>query len=195
MFPLFRNHLDLAHSYWSELIAENDVLIDATCGNGHDTLFLARLHPRLLYAIDLQERALLAAKEMLRLHLSDQNLCRVKFILGSHVEFPKEIPLESVKLIVYNLGYLPGGDKSITTLTESSLRSLQNALALLLPGGVVSLTCYPGHDEGRREEEHLLEFAKGLDAKVWSCCHHRWINRRDAPSLLLIQKIIPHKVS
>jgi tRNA G37 N-methylase Trm5 len=184
-----KSWLDIAHDYWKTLVREDEILIDATCGNGHDTLFLAKLKPRLLYSLDIQPQALSAAQQLLSQHLTAQEALHVTFIEGSHAQFPTEIAARSVKLIVYNLGYLPGGNKSITTLAETTLHSLKGALELIIPGGAISVTCYPGHPEGKREEEMILNFAKGLDPKKWSCCHHRWINRNNAPSVLFIHSL------
>jgi hypothetical protein len=176
------NHLECAHILWKQVVQPGDTLVDATCGNGHDTFFLSKLQPARLYAIDIQSTALEATRK--RLELSEVHL-----IQGCHSHFPKEIAPETVKLIVYNLGYLPGGNKSITTCSNTSLESIQKALSLILPGGLISITCYPGHEEGAKEEELLLKFAAELDKELWCVTHQRWINRRKAPSLLLLQKI------
>lgn len=181
--------LDLAHHYWTTLGLERQVVIDATCGNGHDTLFLAKLKPHALYSIDIQAKALSNAKQLLSEHLTAEECLPIKFVEGNHIQFPKEILAKSVKLIVYNLGYLPGGDKSITTLTDSTLHSLKAALELVTPEGAISVTCYPGHSEGKREEEMILRFAKELDPKKWCCCYHHWVNRTNAPSLLMINHL------
>lgn len=165
------------------LLKPEDLAIDATAGNGHDTLFLAKLCS--VIAIDIQEEALKNTEALLK---SVSVLHSVRLIFGSHETFPLDIKDESVKLIVYNLGYLPKGNKSITTLSETTLKSLQGALSLLQPGGLITIISYSGHDEGRREEFHILEFVKGLPSKKWLCCHYRALNRKDAPCLTLIQK-------
>lgn len=183
-FTLFQSHLDLAHRYWSALLSPEDIAIDATCGNGHDAVFLASLGVK-LYALDIQKEALdEARRKMEAMGVSS----RVSLIKGCHSRFPEEIAPGSVKLIVYNLGYLPGGDKSVTTEVPTTLKSVQRAAELLTPGGVISITCYPGHPEGKNEEEQLLLFAQALDPKRWSCCRHQWVNRKNSPSLLLIQR-------
>lgn len=181
-FSLFRSHLDLAHQYWKRLVASHDIIIDATCGNGHDTRFLASLKPQKIYAIDIQEKALNEARKRI------EEDAAVSYILGCHSQFPKEIQKNSVKLIVYNLGYLPGGNKSKTTLSSTTIQSLNNAMPLVCAGGMMSITCYPGHDEGQKEQGAVLSWAENLDKSLWSCCHHTWINRSAAPTLLLIQK-------
>lgn len=178
----------IANFCWAELVSPEDIVIDATCGNGHDTLILAQLNPKQLYTLDIQQQALDNARKRLQEALSSAQLGAIHFHLGCHSSFPSEILPNSVKLVVYNLGYLPGGDKSVTTQTETTLKSIQEAMRLLLPGGLVSITCYPGHAEGKREEDELLAFATGLPKELWSCSHHRTINRNQAPSLLLIRK-------
>lgn len=183
-FPLFQSHLDMAHAYWERLLKKNDIAIDATCGNGQDTLILSRLAGR-VYAIDIQPRAIQKTKLYLSEHASDVN---VTLIEGCHSTFPKELTPASAALIIYNLGYLPGGDKKLTTQRETTLLSLKQALVLIKPGGLITLTCYPGHEEGAHEQSFLLPFAANLPPTEWSCCHHQWLNRRKSPSLLVIQR-------
>jgi SAM-dependent methyltransferase len=194
MFPLFQSHLDLAHQYWKRLIRSGDIVIDATCGNGQDTLVMAKLslteNSGTLYALDIHPRAISLTRELLQSHLSPGLIERLHLCQQCHSTFPDEIKTGTVSLITYNLGYLPGGgDKSQTTLVKSTLQSLINALTLLKEGGLISMTCYPGHEEGQKEENEILAFTATLDPKQWNCCHHRWLNRKRAPSLLLIQKL------
>lgn len=191
-FPLFQSHLDLAHSYWSRVLQPGDRAIDATCGNGWDTLALAKLLLNSdggeIYAFDVQAAAVESTKQLLKQELAEDVQNRIQVIHESHANFPSWMLPHSIKLIIYNLGYLPGSSKIVTTQTETTLASLQRALTLLQTGGAISMTCYPGHPEGANEELHLLKFAETLDPREWSCCHHRWINRRQSPSLLWIQK-------
>lgn len=191
-YPLFQSHIDLAHNYWEKLILPTDTVIDATCGNGQDTLVIARLALQSgagkVFAYDIQESAIEKTRDLLSTQISSDQLNCITFIKGCHSVFPQEIALKSVKLIVYNLGYLPGGDKTVTTRVETTLNSIESALSLICPGGMLSITCYPGHPQGLLEEEALVSFAALLEAKEWSCCHHRWLNRRFSPSLLIIQR-------
>lgn len=189
-FPLFRSPLDLAHHFWEKLIQPGDIVIDATCGNGHDTLFLGKLKIGKLYSMDIQAKALEATEERLKRELSDEQLKKIALIHGCHSQFPSEIAAGTVRLIVYNLGYLPGGNKTITTHRETTLKSVKEALTLLMPGGLICITCYPGHEEGALEETLLLDFATHLDKELWSASHNRWINRHKSPSLLLLQNAI-----
>lgn len=166
-----RPHLELAHRLWSELLLPTDTAIDATCGNGKDSLMLAQLLPQgRVLALDIQERAILHSKEVLTGHP------QVEFYLQSHVDFPIG---GGVKLIVYNLGYLPGSDKTVTTLTETTLQSVEKACHLVQKGGAVSIMCYPGHPEGAREEEALIKVMKNVQ-------HYRW--KATSPSLIWFTK-------
>ncbi|MDF2549946.1 MAG: putative rRNA methylase [Chlamydiales bacterium] len=195
-FPLFRSHLDLAHRYWQQLLqmeepSEGFSVIDATAGNGHDALMLAKhvlpQRGRLLF-IDLQQAAIDATWQRLSGHFLPEDLLRVQGIQGSHRSFPKEIEAESIQLIVYNLGYLPSGDKELTTKTDSTLESIQAALSLIRSGGAISITCYPGHPEGDLETQALASYVQGLDPTEWSATSHQWLNRQKSPRLLLLQK-------
>lgn len=182
-FPLFQNHLDFAHDLWKRHLKSGDWAIDATCGNGWDTAKLAQLvgPEGGVVSIDIQQEAIEGAK----MRLQDGN---VHFFCQSHEVFPNLCRENPIRLIAYNLGYLPGGDKKLTTRVETTLKSVQNGLELLEAGGVMSITCYPGHAEGALEETALREFLSQLDAKRWSVSYHQWINRKLAPSLLFIKK-------
>lgn len=188
-FPLFQSHIDLAHAMWAKLITPGDTIIDATCGNGHDTLQLCRLAPSgHIFALDVQQSAIDATSALLDKELPPEKRAHVTLIKQCHSQFPSCIASNSVRLIVYNLGYLPGGDKQQTTLTTTTLKSLVAAQSLLMPGGVISLTCYPGHKEGEIETAAIQEALSCLSPFAWSCSHTRWINRVRAPQLFLIQR-------
>ena len=186
-------HIHLAHSYWEKLLQIGDVVIDATCGNGHDTLFISQLilndkHVGKLIAIDTQEEAIKSTQQRLQEKLASDLLQDISFYQQCHSIFPETILKNSVKLIVYNLGYLPGSDKTHTTLNTSTCTSVEHALTLICRGGAISITCYPGHKAGQIEEEALLKLIEKLPSKEWRCCYHRWINRQDAPSLIWIER-------
>lgn len=180
MVNFLNSPIKVAHHYWKELLIPSDIVIDATLGNGHDSLFLAPLCKTLI-GIDIQNEAIASAKELIKFE-------NVQYILGSHANFPEFLAPHSIKLIVYNLGYLPRGNKSIVTKTETTLESLKNAQNLIVPGGMISITCYSGHEEGAKEEEAVLQFASSLNPKEWCSYHQRWLNRIRCPSLVLLTK-------
>lgn len=173
--------LTLTHKEWKKHLKRGDRAIDATCGNGHDTLVLSKLNLSHLYVFDIQERALKATKKRLGIQSN------ISYHLGCHSTFSGVE--NAVNLIVYNLGYLPGGNKSLTTQTQTTLKSLEKGLILLAPGGLISMTLYPGHPEGKREEEALLAHVAFFSPRKFQVSHYRALNRSNAPSLLLIRKI------
>jgi SAM-dependent methyltransferase len=182
--PPWSNPITLAHHYWKWLLHPNDSVIDATCGNGKDALYLAELLPQgVVIGIDISARAIQKSKE------TTSHLSNVLLFHQSHESFPEVAYAKEIKLIVYNLGYLPGsGNKSETTETHVTLFSVKKSLSLVVEGGVVSITCYPGHPEGKKETIALLEYISALPQNEWNICRHEWPNRRLAPSLLIIQK-------
>lgn len=185
--PLLRSPLQIAHDFWRQIIAPEDTVIDATCGNGKDTCELAQLVSiGKVLAFDIQRQAIENTRKLLQTYGLEK---RVEFFHLSHEFFPSTISPSSVRLIAYNLGYLPGGDKTVTTVTEATIRSVKQALDLVMPGGLISITLYPGHAEGAIEKEHLLEFANTLSSAQWAVCHLEWINRQKSPSLLLLEKL------
>lgn len=191
-FPLFQNHLDFTKSFWKKIVQPGDTVIDATCGNGHDLLFLAELalnnSTGWVLGLDIQQESIKNTTLLLEKNFPQSDLQRVSLHCQSHEAFPV-IP-ELASLIVYNLGYLPGGNKQITTMVNSTLKSIEKALGLLNYGGVVSITCYPGHPEGALEEQEILLFCTGLEPKEWSVVHHRWVNRQSSPSVIMIQRAL-----
>lgn len=187
-----RPHLLLAHDYWKKHLRPGDCAIDATCGNGRDTLALANIilnHPQsAVWSLDIQQTALENAESFLKRALSEPLFSRILFHHLCHAEIDR-IPLpHPPRLIVYNLGYLPGGNKAITTETTTTLQSVQKALLLLGEEGALSITCYPGHPEGKREEAAIVEWASGLSSLDMTVCYHRWVNRPDSPSLFWIAR-------
>ena len=180
-------HLDLAKFYWKTLLTPQDVAIDATCGNGHDTLFLAQIPLEKVFAIDIQPAAIEATHKRLKESLIPED--RVDLRQMSHEALDGLSLPKAPRLIVYNLGYLPGGNKEITTDTKATLLSVACALKLIEPGGAISITCYPGHEEGAKEEKALLRVAQSLPSDQWHVCHHRWINRPErSPTLLWMSR-------
>ncbi len=164
----FKPHLEQAYTYWKSLLKPDDIVIDATCGNGKDTLRLAELVPDgHVYSLDIQEVALENARKLIP-------FSNVTFLHQSHEEFP---PV-SVKLIVYNLGYLPGGNKKITTMTNTTLKSISKAMEI---SEALCITFYPGHPEGLLEQEAVLK----LDFQKWIITFHQW--RENSPTLLFLK--------
>ena len=170
---------DYTHLLWEPLIPKEATIIDATCGAGHDTLFLAK-RARKLIAYDIQEDAL----DQTRLQLKSlPSSAHVELRLACHSAIN-----EPAHFIVYNLGYLPGADKNISTKIDTTHLSIQKALKWIEPGCWISLMCYSGHPAGEIETESLLKFCSELNQKEFSVHLHRLLNGCLAPQTLLIQK-------
>ena len=189
-----KSHIELAHDTWGKILQPGDHAIDATCGNGKDTLALAQIlfsrsPTSSLLGIDIQKCALERTHAYLSAHLPAAALERLFLFQQSHVSFPPLAHQLPIRLIVYNLGYLPLGDKSLTTLTESTLESLRAAQSLLLPGGTISLLFYPGHPEGLREYAILSQHIEGLTPHLWATKWHRSPSSDRAPVLLFLEKL------
>jgi methylase of polypeptide subunit release factors len=182
-FALFDSPLDLAHHFFENLLSQTDHVIDATCGQGFDALKLIKKIPDgYLYAFDIQDEAIKSTQKKLELF---KNFSLIK---QSHETFPDVIKKGSIKLIVYNLGYLPKTCKTITTKKESTIQSIKNALQLVSQGGVISIMCYPGHEEGLDEMNAVFEFVKKLNKFEYLSSSHQLMNRDRAPCWVLIQK-------
>lgn len=134
-----------------------DTVVDATLGNGHDTLFLAKAVGQRgkVIGFDIQEDALVATAQRLKSEGIGED--RYELHLKSHAEIARHVPV-AVKAVMFNLGYLPGGDKAKITQMESTLIALSDAIDLLAPGGLMTVMCYPGHPGGDREAEAVRGF-------------------------------------
>lgn len=170
---------ELAHFLIKEHVKINDIVIDATCGNGYDTLFLASLVPNgKVIAYDIQESALTNSKELTK------NFNNIEFILGSH-EF---ININNCKCVLFNLGYLPKGDKNITTNSTSTINAINNLINQFDNNRemVIYIIIYPGHSEGLKESILLENYTKDLDSKKYMVTLHKPFNQNNAPYLLTI---------
>lgn len=186
---LLQKTVDLAFYIAQAYIDEDTVAADATCGNGHDTLALLEAGVKNIYAFDIQDQALKNTEALIRSHLPSGHTgeCPVKLIKDSHENMGKYI--DSLDICIFNLGYLPGGDRSIVTRKESSAKAFMKALELLNPGGLVICVLYQGHDEGRREKAEILRLAENLDSSEFHAAFVSMINQhRDPPEVLLVTR-------
>ena len=180
------NMLGFAKRLLDISIRENGVYADFTMGKGGDILYIKKACPSAkIYAFDIQAQAVEATRR--RLEAEGCLDGHIMLVNDSHANF-REYISERLDGAIFNLGYLPGGDKSLTTLTDSTLACLNGALEILKPGGVIVVSVYPGHEEGAREGEKILEFAGNLERKNFDCLYHRLINIAEAPFIVAFQK-------
>lgn len=179
---------ELAHLLLRDALRAGDMVIDATAGNGHDTAFLADCVGPLgkVVAFDIQPEAIgSAAATVQAAGLAD----RVVFHTVSHCQMHLHVAPSSATAIVFNLGYLPGGDHRIATGSGTTLAALARALDLLHPGGLLSVVCYPGHAEGATEAAAVASWMETLPSHGWKLARYDLPNtRRPAPFLLLARK-------
>jgi threonine dehydrogenase-like Zn-dependent dehydrogenase len=181
----------LAHVWISRFLREGDLAVDATAGNGHDTLFLARCVgcAGRVVGFDIQPRAL----EETRRRLEGAGMAdRVILLLRSHREIAAALAEETEKrapqVIVFNLGYLPGGEKKLTTRAEETVPALEAALGILAVGGAMSVMLYPGHPEGKREAAAVNRWAENLTGPIDAILCRPANRGEDSPCLLAIEK-------
>lgn len=187
-----------AHDYLNEVIGADDIAVDFTMGNGHDTLFLAKLAKQ-VYAFDIQHEAIEATSDRLMgrgvfPHLLNidqvadvKNQAGVYLIEDSHAKCRRYLPY--FKAGIFNLGYLPGQKHGITTLASSTLVALKDALDLLILGGRIALVVYPGHEAGKEESLVLNRFVQALDSHDYQVLSMNMINKHLAPYLIIIEKV------
>lgn len=182
-----RNARYLAADYVRRTLREGDTAVDATMGNGGDTQLLAGLvgETGRVYAFDVQQEAVSRTKERLEQAGLQE---RVELFLCGHERMGEHVK-KAPQAVMFNLGWLPGAAHQVTTRAQTTLEAVAEAARLVLPGGVVTVCIYPGHEEGRRELEALLEYAAGLDVRAYNVLHHRFLCAPpDTPQLILIQK-------
>lgn len=182
MYKYFFNSVNIARNIMSNYIKDGDIALDCTVGNGNDTLYLAKLvgENGKVYGFDIQSIALKITREK----LEKENLInRVLLIEDSHENIDKYVS-EKPNFIIYNLGYLPGGDKSIKTNSITTINSLEKALKLLKNNGLLLITSYTGHSGGKEEKEKVETYLKTLDQKYANILKFNFINQKNNPPIL-----------
>ncbi|MDO4273135.1 MAG: class I SAM-dependent methyltransferase [Eubacteriales bacterium] len=161
-------------------VREGDLCIDATMGNGNDTLLLSKLcgEKGRVLAFDIQETALINTRERLQKANAPENYT---LLLDSHHRMEQYADMETVSCIVFNLGYLPGGDHSMATKGETSIPAMEQALKLLKKGGLLSLCIYSGGDSGFTERDSVLAWLKALDSRKYLVIKSDYYNRPNNP--------------
>lgn len=174
------------------------IALDATCGNGHDTLFLAKSlreahagKDHLVISLDVQQQAMENTRKLLAENLLADNVLlllqsheALESILGNmqnNYEAPARLCVG-----MYNLGYLPGSDKKIKTCKRSTLVSLCAVGERLAAGGLLSIHAYGGHPGGLEELEALDDWSSKLEPEAWSVARYCIHNKRTRPEVLFL---------
>lgn len=173
----------MSHQLISSVVKEGDIVVDATAGNGNDTLFMANLVGQngKVYSFDIQQKAIENTKNK----LIQQNLLdRVELIHDSHENIDKYVKV-GIKGAMFNLGYLPGGNHNIVTKPYSTLSCLKKIVDLLQVGGIITIVIYIGHDGGEEEKEAVLDFVSKLDNKHFAVQKTEMLNFENYPPIFV----------
>lgn len=183
---MFPNVLEVARRLISERIHEGETVIDGTMGNGNDTLFLAKLvgESGHVIAYDIQPLAMEKTRERLE---REGVAGRVEMRLASHDEIAQ---LDvSAGAIMFNLGYLPGGDKEISTQAASTIRAIESGLRVLRPGGIMTVMIYWGHAAGEIEKEAVESYCHTISQLEYLVLKYQYVNQQNqAPFLIAIER-------
>ncbi len=185
---------------WSHAILETrlrrgDVVVDGTAGNGHDTVFLAQhvLPGGQVFAFDVQEEAIARTREQVAsLGLQATSADDIILHHAGHERMAELLPGAlhgGLRAVMFNLGYLPGGDKSRITRTETTMHALQQALEWLAPDGVMTVVVYPGHEGGREEADMVERWTQLLPSAEFEAQRIGFVNfRPTTPFCLVVRK-------
>ncbi len=179
-----RGATTVTHAYVQAALQPGARAIDATCGNGHDTLFLAQLvgDTGKVIGFDIQQQAI----DNTRRRLEEAGLLtRCELHLCSHARM-RELVQEPVDAVMFNLGYLPGGDHGLTTQFASTRQAVEQAMELLHPGGIITVGVYYGMKSGFAEKEQFMEYIKTIDNMNYTVLVHDYVNQPNCPPIAVV---------
>lgn len=170
--------LKKSHDLFLQKLNNKDIVVDMTIGNGNDTLFLCQ-NFSFVYGFDIQQVALDNTRE----YLEKNNLHNYKLIADSHANIDNYINKE-IGGAIFNLGYLPNGNKNITTLSYSTITALEKTLKLIRKKGIVVIVIYDGHEQGKEEAKNIENYLANLNQKEYDVLLYKYINQINNPPYL-----------
>ena len=173
--------------FLDKIVQKGDIVIDATMGNGYDTIYLGNLvgENGKVYAFDVQEEAIKSTKKKVE---RDNMTDRVELILDGHQNLDKYVK-EEVSCVVFNLGYLPRAKHVVLTKPDTTLEAIKKSLKLLKPNGIISIAAYIGHEGGLEEKNYICEYLDNLNQNEFNVLHMQFTNQiNNPPQLILIEK-------
>lgn len=180
----------VAQDIWRAYVQEGDAVVDATAGNGGDTLWLAKsVGPQgSVFAFDKEESALAGTAARIRANISVENMPSMHFHHCCHSLMQDVVALHSASLICFNLGYLPSAEDKPQTATgqHSTLAAVAAALNMVNDRGLISIMAYTGHPGGQQEYEAVRHYLQALSPVKWTVSEHKYINRPTAPVLMCV---------
>lgn len=167
------------------------VVVDATCGNGHDLLYLAKRAQKgcHLYGIDIQMKAINSSKDLLQSNDIAPEVS-LTFIHDSHdLAVAHQLKDKVIDLMIFNLGYLPGSNHEIITKPHHTIDAIKEGLNKLSKSGIITIVAYPGTPEGMDEMKSLISYLSDLEQKLYNVCHWQPLNQvNNPPELFILQK-------
>lgn len=179
--------LPFARTLLEKAVKDGDAVVDATLGNGHDALFLAGLvgETGRVYGFDVQEEAVTASKERIQSHgFSD----RVSFFHQGHEKLSECIPSEEHGKItgaIFNLGYMPGSDKTVITKPDTTISAIEQLLEIMAPEGIIVIVIYHGHPGGDVERDGLRQFCMQLEQNAAHVLQYQFMNQKNNPPFIV----------
>lgn len=183
-YKVLNNTVSIAKTYIEKHIKSGQVVLDATIGNGNDTVLMADIvgNNGKVYGFDIQELAIENTKKIL---IENNLMDRVTLIKDNHANIDNHIHCK-LDFIIYNLGYLPNGDKSIITKADSTIESIKKSLRLLGNNGLLLINSYTGHIGGFEENKQIENLLRILDQKCFNVLKHTFINQKNFPPILYV---------
>ncbi len=185
---VIKNSLHQSHEIIIKAVKSGDTVIDATAGNGGDTVFLAGLvgPEGRVWSFDIQEQAREKTLEKLKANGLESVVTQ---ICDSHANMDDYVH-EPVKAVMFNLGYLPGGDHNIGTRGASTIVAINKAMELIEINGIITVVVYYGGDSGFEEKEQVLGFVRTIDCKRFTVSQTEFVNQINCPPILIcIEKL------
>lgn len=181
-----KNALEMNHFILKHHIKSNETVVDATMGNGNDTLLLAQLvgEDGVVHAFDIQKAAIDNTAKLLE-NANCLKQCHLHHIGHEHLndKLDNNVRLSAA---TFNLGYLPNGDKSITTNPNNTIEAIKNILPKLASNGIITIVAYHGHDMGKIEKNNIEVFLKSLLQTEFTVAKYEFLNQVNTPPVLFV---------
>ncbi|WP_323704529.1 class I SAM-dependent methyltransferase [Mammaliicoccus sp. Dog046] len=174
--------LPFARKLITSHINDSSIVVDATCGNGNDTYFLANQVPNgHVYAFDIQKAAIESTK------LKTASFDHITYHQTGHEHAATIVKNnhDGIDASIFNLGYLPKGDKNITTHALTTIEAIQSLFEITNKNGIIVLVVYPGHPEGQIESNEVREFVQSIDQQTAHVLHYQFINQKNNPPYII----------
>ncbi|MCR3955753.1 MAG: class I SAM-dependent methyltransferase [Gudongella sp.] len=183
MIEKLNNATQFTEILMERFVSEGKVCVDGTVGNGHDACKLAGLvgESGFVYGFDIQAEAIVSSQTLIESRGLEN---RVRLIQDTHENMEIHVP-DQIDFIIYNLGYLPGGDKTIRTESNAIIKSMEKSLRIMKPGAVMLVTAYRGHQGGLDEYIAVKKYLRSLPQRSYNVFEFSFINQKNNPPITI----------